>query len=80
MIKGIAIAVVGAAFLALVGANVFGFNPFQLGHAGRDHPALLKSIQDVSQYHAAIGHFEVVIDDKSDDTWVPPSSPDDGRC
>lgn len=73
--KRIAIVVTGVIVLALavlgVG-NIAGFNPFQSGRPDRDHPALLKSIQDVSRYHAAIGNFEVVIDDESDDSWVPP--------
>lgn len=73
--KRIAKVVVGALVLALAVlgvATMAGFSPFRLGQADRDRPALLKSIQDVSQIHTVIGHFEVVIDDKSDDTWVPP--------
>ncbi|MCX6499369.1 MAG: DUF4230 domain-containing protein [Arthrobacter sp.] len=73
--KRLAKVIVGALVLTLVGlgvASVLGFSPFQLGRTDRDHPALLKSIQNVSQYHAAVGNFEVVIDDKTDDTWVPP--------
>lgn len=74
-IKRIAFVLVGAVVVALVGlgvANLLGFSPFHAGKNDRDRPALLKSIQDVSQYHAAVGNFEVVIDDKTDDTWVPP--------
>lgn len=74
-IKRIALGVVGALVVALAAlgvANMFGFNPFNSGKDDRDRPALLKSIQDVSQYHAAVGNFEVVIDEKTDDSWVPP--------
>ncbi len=75
MVKRIALVVVGALVVALAGlgvANMFGFSPFDSGKDDRDRPALLKSIQDVSQYHAAVGNFEVVIDEKTDDSWVPP--------
>ncbi|MEO8221867.1 MAG: DUF4230 domain-containing protein, partial [Specibacter sp.] len=54
-----------AAVLVLGGiafANVTGFNLFQLGATDRSHPVLLQSIQDVSQYHAAVGNFDVVVD------------------
>ncbi|MEQ4517803.1 DUF4230 domain-containing protein [Pseudarthrobacter sp. B907] len=74
-IKRITFTLVGAVVVALVAlgvANLLGFSPFQAGKNDRDRPALLKSIQDVSQYHAAVGNFEVVIDDKTDDSWVPP--------
>lgn len=74
-IKRIALGVVGALVVALAAlgvANMFGFSPFNSGKDDRDRPALLKSIQDVSRYHAAVGNFEVVIDEKTDDSWVPP--------
>ena len=32
---------------------------------------LLKSIQDISQYHAAVGNFEAVLDVENDVAWVP---------
>ena len=73
--KRIAKVVVGTLVLALAVlgvATMAGFSPFRLGQADRDRPALLKSIQDVSQLHSVIGHFEVVIDDKSDASWLPP--------
>jgi hypothetical protein len=56
--------VVGAlvVVLVVVGANMNGFNPFRSFQTDRSQPALLKSIRDVSQYHAAVGNFEVVID------------------
>lgn len=73
MIKGIALVVVGAV-LALAGlgaASMVGFDPFQLRHTDRSQPALLKSIQDVSEYHAAVGNFEIVIDVEEDVEWLP---------
>lgn len=73
MIKRIALVVVGA-FLALAGlgaASVVGFDPFQLRHTDRSQPALLKSIQDISEFHAAVGNFEVVVDVEDDVEWLP---------
>ena len=53
--------------LAVLGvANMFGFSPFQLSQTDRSQPALLKSIKDISQYHAAVGNFEVVLDIEDD--------------
>ncbi|MCO4239489.1 DUF4230 domain-containing protein [Pseudarthrobacter sp. MDT3-28] len=76
LIKGIALVVVGALVaLTLTGigvVNVFGSNPFQTSQTDRSQPALLKSIKDVSQYHAAVGNFEVVIDIEDEGVeWIP---------
>lgn len=57
--------------LVVVGANVNGFNPFRSFQTDRSQPALLKSIKDVSQYHAAVGNFEVVIDVEDGVGWIP---------
>lgn len=57
--------VVGALVAALAGlvvANMLGFNPFHSGRVDRSQPGLLKSVTDISQYHAAVGNFEVVLD------------------
>ncbi|MFQ4149450.1 DUF4230 domain-containing protein [Arthrobacter sp. LAPM80] len=45
-----------------------GFNPFQ---SGKSETALLNSIQDTSKYVAAVGDFEVVVDDKDDNLILP---------
>ena len=45
--------------------------PFQSTTIDRSQPALLKSIQDISQFHAAVGNFEVVLDYEDDVNWVP---------
>ena len=73
IIKGIALLVVGAAAGAagFGVANVFGFNPFQSTQADRSQPALLLSIQEISEYHAAVGNFELVVDVEDDASWVP---------
>ena len=74
LFKRLAFVVVGALVVALavfgVG-NVFGFSPFQLHQTDRSQPALLKSIKDISQYHAAVGNFEVVLDVEDDISGVP---------
>ncbi len=57
--------------LVVVGANMNGFNPFRSFQTDRSQPALLKSIRDVSQYHAAVGNFEVVIDVEDGVGWIP---------
>ena len=64
--------------LVLVGVllttAVRGWDPF--GRFGsetvdRSQPALLESIRDLSQYHAAVGNFQVVIDVERDVKFVP---------
>jgi len=60
------------AVLAVVGvAGVLGLNLFQPRTTDRSQPVLLKSIQDISQYHAAVGNFEVIIDVDHDVAYVP---------
>ena len=56
----------------LSGPGLFGIeNPFQSQTKDRSQPALLKSIQDISRFHAAVGNFEVVLDRERDVNWVP---------
>jgi hypothetical protein len=45
--------------------------PFQTSTVDRSRPALLKSIEGLSEYHAAVGNFEVVLDVERDVDWVP---------
>ena len=60
-------------FVAGLGAaGLFGIkNPFQSEPIDRSQPVLLKSIQDISQFHAAVGNFEVVLDYERDVNWLP---------
>ena len=59
-------------FAGVSGAGLLGIqNPFQSRTIDRSQPALLKSIQDISQFHAAVGNFEVVLDHERDVPWVP---------
>ena len=59
--------------VALVGAaRLVDFTlPFGTETIDRSQPALLKSIEDISEYHAAVGNFEVVVDEERDVRFVP---------
>src|SRR5262249_4765013 len=67
------LACVALVVLALVGsASLFrGLNPFGQQTIDRSPPPVLKSIQNLSQYHAAVGNFQVVIDVENDIKAVP---------
>jgi hypothetical protein len=68
-------AVVTVIVLVLVGMGVTrllpNLNPFGTKEVDRSQPVLLQSIRDLSQYHAAVGEFQVVIDLEKDVKWVP---------
>ncbi|MFJ5960484.1 DUF4230 domain-containing protein [Pseudarthrobacter oxydans] len=75
LLKGAALLVVGA-FVALTLSgfgfmNMFASNPFQVNQVDRRQPVLLKSIHEISQFHSAVGNFEVVIDIEEDVDWMP---------
>ena len=60
--------------LGLLAANYFGVNPFRPAAEAQEpeRPSLLVSIQDMSQYHAAVGNFEVIIDSQENGiSWLP---------
>jgi hypothetical protein len=67
------LACVGLVVLALVGSAslIRGLNPFGQQTIDRSPPPVLKSIQNLSQYHAAVGNFQVVIDVERDIKNVP---------
>jgi hypothetical protein len=46
-------------------------NPFAEETVDRSGPAILQSVRDLSQYHAAMGDFQVVVDLEKDVPWVP---------
>jgi Protein of unknown function (DUF4230) len=50
--------------------NLFS-SPLGTDTADRSQPALLQSMRDISQYHAAVGNFQVVIDVERDVSFVP---------
>ncbi|HET7489408.1 MAG TPA: DUF4230 domain-containing protein [Acidimicrobiales bacterium] len=46
-------------------------NPFGTHSVDRSQPALLKAVQDLSDYHAASGNFQVVVDVEKDAKFMP---------
>lgn len=66
----VAVLVVLAAVLQLTG-TLSRFSPFGVETIDRSHPAVLKELRDLSQYHAATGDYEVVIDIEKDTPWLP---------
>lgn len=66
----VAVVVVAAAFMWLLG-KVPTLNPFTTETEDRTGPAMLQSVRDLSQYHAAEGDFQVVVDVEHDVAWVP---------
>lgn len=71
----VAIALTGVVVLALgvlgLAALIPNINPFRTDEIDRSQPALLESIRDLSQYHAAVGEFQVVVDLEKDVAFVP---------
>lgn len=70
------VAVLAAAVVALAVVlggftSLWKLNPFGTDTIDRSQPALLQSIRDLSQYHAAVGDFQVVIDIERDVKFVP---------
>lgn len=65
--------VLGFVALAALGvAGLFGLaNPFATEEVDRSQPPILKSIEDIDEYHAAVGNFEVILDVEEDVNWVP---------
>ena len=65
--------VLGFVALAALGvAGLFGLaNPFGTEEIDRSQPPILKSIEDINEYHAAVGNFEVILDVEEDVNWVP---------
>src|SRR4051794_5909863 len=67
VVAGTLVLLAGLGAAGLLGVKL----PFQSTTIDRSQPALLKSIQDISQFHAAVGNFEVVLDQEDDVNWVP---------
>lgn len=75
LVKIVILVVVGALLLAVVGL-VAGWrpslpNPFGSKTVDRSSPAVLRSLEDLHEYHAAAAHFEVVVDLEQDTKWLP---------
>ncbi|MEV4320553.1 DUF4230 domain-containing protein [Actinocrispum sp. NPDC049592] len=71
-ILGVAVVAVIAAVLQLVGL-LPKLNPFESSTIDRSQPAVLQAVRDLSQYHAAAGDYQVVIDIEKDIKFVPSS-------
>jgi uncharacterized protein DUF4230 len=46
-------------------------NPFESHTVDRTQPALLQSLADLSEYHAATANFQVIVDTEKDTRFVP---------
>jgi Protein of unknown function (DUF4230) len=46
-------------------------NPFMKETVDRSSPAVLRSLEDLAEFHASTGHFEVVVDIEKDTSWIP---------
>lgn len=67
----VAIVLVVVVALVWLVSKVPNLNPFATETRDRSQPALLQSVRDLSQYHAAEGDFQVVVDLEHDVAWVP---------
>lgn len=62
--------------IALIGISSLGLlpglpNPFASDTVDRNRPVLLESLEDVSEYTAARGNFEVIVDTEEDARYIP---------
>jgi hypothetical protein len=68
-------AALGAVLLVLVvllaASRVFDWSPFGTRHTERSGPVVVTALRDLSQYHAASGSYQVVIELKEDTKFVP---------
>lgn len=73
-LTNIALVVTGMLLVIVVGIGVLtlnGINPLQSNRTDRSQPVLLTSVQELNQYNAAVGNFEVVLDLEDDAPWLP---------
>ena len=69
--------VTAATLVVVAGVAVAAFglpglpNPFESETVVRDHAAVLESLEDLSEYHAATGEYQVVIDIEDRTRFVP---------
>lgn len=63
--------VVVALAATLIGLPSFLSNPFRDETVVRDHAAVLQSLEDLSEYHAATGSFQVLVDIEHRTRFVP---------
>ena len=70
VLGGTTLVVVAGLALALFGLPGIP-NPFRTETVVRDHAAVLQSLEDLSEYHAASGEYQVVIDIEEKTRFVP---------
>lgn len=63
---GLVLLAVALITLLLLGRLISGFNPFDRETIDRTQPAVLLTLQDLAEYRAATGEFQVIVD--SEDT------------
>jgi hypothetical protein len=68
VVLGVVILVLGVMGLISLVPNL---NPFRTEEIDRSQPVLLQAVRDLSQYHAAVGDFQVVVDLEKDVKLVP---------
>jgi hypothetical protein len=67
-----ALVFVAVALFALAQFDLLGtLNPFRSETVVRDHAAVLQSLEDLSDYHAATGEYQVVVDIEDRTKYVP---------
>lgn len=67
-----ALVFVAVALFALAQFDLLGtLNPFRSETVVRDHAAVLQSLEDLSDYHAATGEYQVVVDIEDRTRYVP---------
>ncbi|SMD26647.1 DUF4230 domain-containing protein [Kibdelosporangium aridum] len=72
-IRPVALTVAGLLVVAAV-LQIIGLLPkFGTSTIDRSQPAVLQAMRDLSQYHAAAGDYQVVVDIEKDVAWVPSS-------
>lgn len=69
--RAVAIVVVAVVALLWLVSRVPDLNPFGTETQDRSAPVLLQSVRDMSEYHAAEGNFQVIVDLEHDVSWVP---------
>jgi Protein of unknown function (DUF4230) len=69
--RAVAIVLVAVVALLWLVSKIPQRNPFATETTDRSQPALLQSVRDLSQYHAAEGDFQVIVDLEHDVAWVP---------
>lgn len=70
VVAGLTIVVAGGLALALFGLPGIP-NPFRTETVVRDHAAVLQSLEDLSEFHAATGEYQVVVDIEEKTRFVP---------